>query len=134
MTSGPYRLVRHPIYSGILIAGVGTAIALSWLWLVVVVLAGVYFVYSATVEERYLTEQFPTPTPTTGTRPGCWCRSSSEWRPSEAPARRSGGDGPVRSSRRTVTGASSSHRWPDGSGPEHPDRADHVGHRGQAPR
>jgi protein-S-isoprenylcysteine O-methyltransferase Ste14 len=59
VTSGPYHLVRHPIYSGILLAGVGTAIALSWTWLVVVGLAGVYFIYSATVEERYLTEQFP---------------------------------------------------------------------------
>ena len=59
VTSGPYHLVRHPIYSGILVAGVGTAVALSWLWLAAVVLAGVYFVYSATVEERYLTEQFP---------------------------------------------------------------------------
>jgi protein-S-isoprenylcysteine O-methyltransferase Ste14 len=59
VTSGPYRLVRHPIYSGILVAGVGTAVALSWQWLIAVVLAGVYFVYSATVEERYLTEQFP---------------------------------------------------------------------------
>jgi protein-S-isoprenylcysteine O-methyltransferase Ste14 len=59
VTSGPYRLVRHPIYSGILVAGVGTALALSWVWLVVVGLAGVYFLYSATVEERYLTEQFP---------------------------------------------------------------------------
>ncbi len=59
VTSGPYRLVRHPIYSGILLGGVGSAMALSWVWLVAVVLAGVYFVYSATVEERYLTEQFP---------------------------------------------------------------------------
>jgi len=59
VTSGPYHLVRHPIYSGILIAGVGTALALSWLWLIAVLLAGIYFVYSATVEERYLTEQFP---------------------------------------------------------------------------
>lgn len=59
VTSGPYRLVRHPIYSGILAAGVGTAIGLSWLWLVAVLLAGIYFVYSATVEERYMTEQFP---------------------------------------------------------------------------
>jgi protein-S-isoprenylcysteine O-methyltransferase Ste14 len=59
VTSGPYHLVRHPIYSGILVAGVGTAVALSWLWLIAVVLAGVYFVYSATVEERYMTEQFP---------------------------------------------------------------------------
>jgi protein-S-isoprenylcysteine O-methyltransferase Ste14 len=59
VTNGPYRLVRHPIYSGILVAGVGTATALNWLWLAAVSLAGIYFVYSATVEERFLTEQFP---------------------------------------------------------------------------
>jgi protein-S-isoprenylcysteine O-methyltransferase Ste14 len=59
VTSGPYRLVRHPIYSGILVAGLGTAVALSWLWLAVFALAGIYFVYSASVEERYLAEQFP---------------------------------------------------------------------------
>ena len=59
VTSGPYHLVRHPIYSGILVAGAGTAAALSWMWLVAVILAGVYFVYSATVEERHLTGQFP---------------------------------------------------------------------------
>jgi protein-S-isoprenylcysteine O-methyltransferase Ste14 len=59
VTSGPYRLVRHPIYAGILVAGVGTAVALSWYWLTAVVLAGIYFIYSATVEERYLARQFP---------------------------------------------------------------------------
>jgi protein-S-isoprenylcysteine O-methyltransferase Ste14 len=59
VTSGPYSLVRHPIYSGVLLAGVGTALALSWMWLTAVVLAGVYFLYSATVEERYMTEKFP---------------------------------------------------------------------------
>ena len=64
VTSGPYHLVRHPIYSGILTAGVGTAVALSWLWLIAVGLAGVYFLYSAAVEERYLTEQFPDRYPT----------------------------------------------------------------------
>jgi protein-S-isoprenylcysteine O-methyltransferase Ste14 len=64
VTSGPYRLVRHPIYSGILVAGVGTAVALTWFWLIVVGLAGTYFIYSATVEERFLTEQFPDAYPT----------------------------------------------------------------------
>ena len=59
VTSGPYELVRHPIYSGILAAGVGTAVALSWLWLTATLLAGVYFLYSAIVEERYLTKEFP---------------------------------------------------------------------------
>jgi protein-S-isoprenylcysteine O-methyltransferase Ste14 len=59
VTSGPYRLVRHPIYSGILAAGVGTAVALNSFWLIAVGLAGLYFLYSARVEERYLTEQLP---------------------------------------------------------------------------
>jgi protein-S-isoprenylcysteine O-methyltransferase Ste14 len=59
VTSGPYHLVRHPIYSGILVAGVGTAVALSWRWLIAVALAGIYFLYSASVEERFMTEQFP---------------------------------------------------------------------------
>lgn len=59
ITSGPYRLVRHPIYSGIVLATVGTALAVSLGWLVVAVAMGVYFGYSATVEERTLTEQFP---------------------------------------------------------------------------
>jgi len=59
VTSGPYQLVRHPIYSGILVAGIGTALALSWSWLIAVALAGIYFVYSAATEERNLTEQFP---------------------------------------------------------------------------
>jgi protein-S-isoprenylcysteine O-methyltransferase Ste14 len=59
VTSGPYRLVRHPIYSGILAAIAGTGVALSWTWLIVAALAGVYFLYSALVEERYLTGQFP---------------------------------------------------------------------------
>jgi protein-S-isoprenylcysteine O-methyltransferase Ste14 len=64
VTSGPYRLVRHPIYSGILVAGIGTALALSWWWLTAVALAGVYFLYSARVEERYLTDEFPDTYPT----------------------------------------------------------------------
>src|SRR5579871_3372550 len=59
VTSGPYHLVRHPIYSGILTAGIGTAIALSWWWLAAVALAAVYFLYSARVEERYMTDEFP---------------------------------------------------------------------------
>jgi protein-S-isoprenylcysteine O-methyltransferase Ste14 len=41
------------------VAGAGTAVAPSWLWLTAVALAGVYFVSSATVEEHSLTGQFP---------------------------------------------------------------------------
>lgn len=59
VTSGPYRLVRHPIYSGIVVALVGTAAAVTWLWLFAAGLAGLYFGYSAIVEERYMTTRFP---------------------------------------------------------------------------
>jgi protein-S-isoprenylcysteine O-methyltransferase Ste14 len=64
VTSGPYHLVRHPIYSGILVAGIGTAVALSWMWLIPVGLGAIYFIYSATVEERYMAGQFPDAYPT----------------------------------------------------------------------
>jgi protein-S-isoprenylcysteine O-methyltransferase Ste14 len=59
VTSGPYRLVRHPIYSGIILAMVGTAIAVSWYWLIAVAVLGAYFVYSAVMEERYMAGLFP---------------------------------------------------------------------------
>ena len=59
VTSGPYHLVRHPIYSGLLIAAAGTAVALSWTWLIAVALAAIYFFYSANIEERYLAAKFP---------------------------------------------------------------------------
>lgn len=59
VTTGPYRWVRHPIYSGIILAMIGTAVALSPLWLVPVAILGGYFVYSATREERYMATRFP---------------------------------------------------------------------------
>ena len=65
VTSGPYRSVRHPIYSGILLALLGTALATNFYWLIAAGVMGAYFVYSATVEERILTSSFPEPTPAT---------------------------------------------------------------------
>jgi protein-S-isoprenylcysteine O-methyltransferase Ste14 len=59
VTTGPYRRVRHPIYSGIILAMIGTAIAISLYWLVAVVLIGAYFLYSAVVEERSMARLFP---------------------------------------------------------------------------
>jgi protein-S-isoprenylcysteine O-methyltransferase Ste14 len=59
VTSGPYSRVRHPIYSGIILAMVGTAIAVSLYWLVAVLLIGAYFLYSAAVEERNMARLFP---------------------------------------------------------------------------
>jgi protein-S-isoprenylcysteine O-methyltransferase Ste14 len=59
VTTGPYRSVRHPIYSGIILAMIGTAVAVSVYWLIAVLLLGAYFVYSAVMEERYMAKQFP---------------------------------------------------------------------------
>ena len=61
--SGPYRTIRHPIYTGILLALIGTAIALSVWWLIAVALIGGYFIYSAFVEERNMTRFFPSAYP-----------------------------------------------------------------------
>jgi protein-S-isoprenylcysteine O-methyltransferase Ste14 len=59
VTTGPYRTIRHPIYSGIILAMAGTAVAVSVYWLIAVVLLGAYFVYSAVMEERYMAGLFP---------------------------------------------------------------------------
>ncbi|HEY7014516.1 MAG TPA: isoprenylcysteine carboxylmethyltransferase family protein [Streptosporangiaceae bacterium] len=59
VTAGPYRRIRHPIYSGIILAMIGTTIAVSLYWLVAVVLIGAYFLYSAIVEERSMARLFP---------------------------------------------------------------------------
>ena len=63
VTSGPYRFVRHPIYSGLLLGLIGTALATNLLGLGLAVILGAYFYYSASVEERNLTETFPTAYP-----------------------------------------------------------------------
>jgi protein-S-isoprenylcysteine O-methyltransferase Ste14 len=59
VTTGPYQYIRNPIYSGIILAAIGTAVAVSWYWLVAVVLMGTYFVYSATIEEHTMERLFP---------------------------------------------------------------------------
>jgi protein-S-isoprenylcysteine O-methyltransferase Ste14 len=59
VTTGPYSTVRHPIYSGIILAMVGTTVAVSLYWLAAVVLLAAYFLYSAVMEERYMAGLFP---------------------------------------------------------------------------
>jgi protein-S-isoprenylcysteine O-methyltransferase Ste14 len=59
VTTGPYHSIRHPIYSGIVLAMIGTTIAVSLYWLVAVILMGAYFLYSAIVEERSMARLFP---------------------------------------------------------------------------
>jgi protein-S-isoprenylcysteine O-methyltransferase Ste14 len=63
VTSGPYRFVRHPIYSGLLAGLLGTALATNLIGLIIVLILGAYFYYSASVEEKNLTATFPTAYP-----------------------------------------------------------------------
>jgi protein-S-isoprenylcysteine O-methyltransferase Ste14 len=63
VTTGPYARIRHPIYSGILLGMVGTAIAVSPYWLIAVVIVGAYFLFSAVTEERTMAKLFPTDYP-----------------------------------------------------------------------
>jgi len=57
--TGPYAWVRHPIYSGILLAMLGSTIGATVFWILPLVLFGAYFVYSACREEQFMISQFP---------------------------------------------------------------------------
>ena len=59
VTSGPYAKVRHPIYSGIILAMIGSAVAIGVYWIIAAVVVSGYFIYSALGEERYMTTVFP---------------------------------------------------------------------------
>ena len=59
VTTGPYRYVRHPIYAGILLAMLGSALAIGLWWLAVFFLSAIHFVYAAKKEESLMLEQFP---------------------------------------------------------------------------
>jgi protein-S-isoprenylcysteine O-methyltransferase Ste14 len=57
--SGPYRLTRHPIYTGILLAILGTAIALAeWRGIVALALITLAFLRKIDIEEGFLTARF----------------------------------------------------------------------------
>jgi protein-S-isoprenylcysteine O-methyltransferase Ste14 len=59
ITGGPYAAIRHPIYTGFLLAMLGTAIVVSPIWFFVLLVASVYFVTSARREERNMLLRFP---------------------------------------------------------------------------
>ncbi|HTI80448.1 MAG TPA: isoprenylcysteine carboxylmethyltransferase family protein [Acetobacteraceae bacterium] len=56
---GPYRLVRHPIYTGLLAAILGTAIAQGEVRsILAVALVAAAFVHKIGIEEAFLTQEF----------------------------------------------------------------------------
>jgi protein-S-isoprenylcysteine O-methyltransferase Ste14 len=57
--SGPYRWVRHPIYTGLLLAFFGTAMAIGeWRGAICVVIVAVSFWFKLKLEERWMRENF----------------------------------------------------------------------------
>ncbi len=60
VTTGVYSLVRHPIYSGLLVLGVGlVVIGASWLHLLAWVALLSVFMTKSRFEERMLADQYP---------------------------------------------------------------------------
>ncbi|MEO8276855.1 MAG: isoprenylcysteine carboxylmethyltransferase family protein [Thermoanaerobaculia bacterium] len=56
---GPYRSIRHPIYTGLIVAFAGTALGIGeWRALLALVIVTVSFGFKLRQEERWLGEQF----------------------------------------------------------------------------
>lgn len=59
VTSGPYKFVRHPIYGGFFIGMFGTGLADGGIWFLILFFAGIYFIYSAKIEDKMMLKEFP---------------------------------------------------------------------------
>jgi protein-S-isoprenylcysteine O-methyltransferase Ste14 len=57
--SGPYAVVRHPIYTGLLLAIMGSMLASVHLWLFMLAIDAAYVIPSAFIEERMMARKFP---------------------------------------------------------------------------
>lgn len=59
VTSGPYAHLRHPIYTGLILAMLGSAIGVNIFYALLLVPVGAYFIYSARREETIMLQLFP---------------------------------------------------------------------------
>lgn len=58
--TGPYRWTRHPIYTGLLLAFLGSAVALNeWRGLLALALVTASFLRKLSIEERLMAARFP---------------------------------------------------------------------------
>ena len=59
VTTGPYAYVRHPIYTGILLAALGTAIMSSIFGIGMLIFISIFFAFRINKEEKIMLELFP---------------------------------------------------------------------------
>ena len=59
VTSGPYAYIRNPIYSGVLLAMLGSLLVVGLSWLIPSIFSCLYFIYCAKAEEKLMLKQFP---------------------------------------------------------------------------
>jgi protein-S-isoprenylcysteine O-methyltransferase Ste14 len=59
ITTGPYSVVRHPIYTGVVAAMAGSALVHGMAWWILAIAFLVYFLISASAEEREMQRRFP---------------------------------------------------------------------------
>jgi protein-S-isoprenylcysteine O-methyltransferase Ste14 len=59
VTSGPYALVRHPMYTGGLIACFGSAIVVGGPFIFLLVILGALFLWRVGAEDKLMEQQFP---------------------------------------------------------------------------
>jgi protein-S-isoprenylcysteine O-methyltransferase Ste14 len=63
VTTGPYAYIRNPIYTGVLLAMLGSVCVIGLFWLLVFVVASGYFIYSSLQEEKIMMKEFPSTYP-----------------------------------------------------------------------
>jgi protein-S-isoprenylcysteine O-methyltransferase Ste14 len=59
VTSGPYSFVRHPIYTGMLLAVFGSALVSGVIWLLFFIVFTIMFIWRIKVEEGFMMKLFP---------------------------------------------------------------------------
>ena len=59
VTSGPYAVIRHPIYTGLILAMLGSVLGVNITWALLLVPVGAYFTYAARREETLMLQLFP---------------------------------------------------------------------------
>jgi protein-S-isoprenylcysteine O-methyltransferase Ste14 len=59
VTSGPYRLVRHPMYAGGIVACIGSAIVAGGAFVFLLIILTPLFLWRVGAEDRLMARQFP---------------------------------------------------------------------------